>query len=70
MHVHCIALCISDRSSSNDRASIVEGALARIFQLFRDEIDHHIPPCTAIVWKEQRSLNHKAAKTFINKYQA
>jgi hypothetical protein len=49
MHVHCIALCISDRSSSNDRASIVEGALARIFQLFRDEIDHHIPRCTAIV---------------------
>jgi hypothetical protein len=70
MHLHCLALCISDRSSSNDRASIVEGALARIFQLFRDEIDYHTPPCTAIVWKEQRSPNHKAAKAFIHKYQA
>jgi hypothetical protein len=29
--------------------SIVGGALERILQLLRDQIDHHLPPCTAIV---------------------
>jgi hypothetical protein len=31
-----MALWISDRNSSNDLASIVGGALQRIFQLLRD----------------------------------
>jgi hypothetical protein len=36
MHLHRMALWISDCSSSNDIASIVGGALQRIFQLLRD----------------------------------
>jgi len=43
--------------------SIVEGALARIFQWLRDQRDHHRPPCTAIVWEEKRSPNSKKEKT-------
>src|SRR6266702_8741043 len=65
---HCALL--GDRGSSNDIASIVEGALERIFQPLRDQIDHHIPSCTAVVWEEERSPNHKAAKAFITRYQA
>src|SRR2546428_11431838 len=65
---HCAIL--GDRGSSNDRASIVEGALQRIFQPLRDQIDHHIPSCTAVVWKEERSPNHKAAKACIHRCQA
>jgi len=48
---------------SNDRGSIVGGALERIFQLLRDQVDHHLPPCTAIVWEEKRSPNSKKEKT-------
>jgi hypothetical protein len=70
MHVHCIALCISDRRSSNDRTSLVGGALERPFQLLRDQIDHHIPSCTAVVGEEQRSPNHETAKAFIHRDQA
>src|SRR6266404_5280872 len=70
MHVHCIALCISDRSSSNDRTSLVGGALERPFQLLRDQIDHHLPSCTAVVGEEQRSPNHSTAKAFIHRDQA
>ena len=62
MHLHRIALCRSDRGSSNDITSIVGGALERIFQPLRNQIDHHIPSCTAVVWEEERSPNHKAAK--------
>ena len=69
-HLHRMALYLGDRGSSNDRASIVEGALQRIFQPLRDQIDHHIPSCTAVVWKEERSPNHKAAKAFIRRCQA
>jgi hypothetical protein len=70
MHLHRMALWISDSSSSNDLASIVGGALERIFQLLRDQVDHHIPSCTAIVWEQECSPNHKAAKAFIHRYQA
>ena len=62
MHLHRIALCRSDRGSSNDITSIVGGALERIFQPLRNQIDHHIPSCTAVVWEKERSPNHKAAK--------
>ena len=61
MHPHRIALCISDRGSSSDRASIVGGVLQRIFQSSHDEIDHHIPSCTAVVLVEAHAPNHKAA---------
>ena len=47
----------------NDMAAIAGGALERIFQLLRDQIDHHLPPCTAIVWEEERSPNSKKEKT-------
>ena len=69
-HLHRMALYLGDRGSCNDRASIVEGALQRIFQPLRDQIDHHIPSCTAVVWKEERSPNHKAAKACIHRCQA
>ncbi len=49
VYLHRIVLFRGDRSSSNDRASIVGGALERTFQPLRDEIDHHIPSCTAVV---------------------
>jgi hypothetical protein len=70
VHLHRMALCISDQCSSNDIASIVGGALQRIFQLLRDQIDHHIPSCTAVVWEEKHTPNHKAAKAFIYRDQA
>ena len=63
-------LCRSDRSSSNDIASIVGGAWQRIFQLFCDQIKHHIPSCTAVVWEKRHSPNHKAAKACIHRDQA
>ena len=47
----------------NDMASIAGGALERIFQTLRDEIDHHLPPYTAVVWKEAYSPNSKKEKT-------
>jgi len=49
------ALCLGDRGSSNDyslhRRRRVEGDISAA----RDQIDHHLPPCTAIVWEEERS---------------
>src|SRR5712692_8382167 len=66
-HLHRMALWRGDCGSSNDRASIVGGALERIFQPLCDQIDHHIPSCTAVVWEEERSPNHKAAKAFIHR---
>ena len=68
--LHRIALCIGDRSSSNDIASPVGGAFERIFQPLRDQIHHHIPSWTAVVREEKRSPNHKAAKACIHTYQA
>ena len=68
-HRHRIALCISDRGSSNDIASIVGGALQRIFQPLRDQIDHHIPSCTAVVLVKEHAPNHKAAKALIHRDQ-
>jgi len=44
-------------------AFIVGGALERTFQLLRDQIDHHLPPYTAIVWEEEYSPNSKKEKT-------
>jgi hypothetical protein len=63
-------LCRSDHSSTNDIASIVGGALQRIFQLLCDQIKHHIPSCTAVVWAEEHAPTHKAAKACIHRYQA
>jgi hypothetical protein len=70
MYLHRIMLCLSDRRSANDLASIVGGALPRIFQLLCDEIKHHIPSCTAVVWEKRHSPTHKAAKACIHRYQA
>src|SRR6267143_4223748 len=70
LHLHHIVFFIGDRSSSNDRTSIVGGALERTFQPLREQIDHHIPSCTAVVWEEKHSPNHKAAKAYIYRYQA
>jgi len=58
--LHCA--CRGDRSSSHDTTSIVGGALARPFQPLRNEIDHHIPPCTALVWEEEPSPTYKGSK--------
>ena len=69
MHLHRITLCISDCGSSNNRASIVGGALERIFQPLCDQTDHHIPSCTAVVLAEEHAPNHKAAKALIPRYQ-
>jgi len=52
MHLHRIALWIGDRGSSNDIASIEGGALERTFQPLRNQIDHHIPSCIAVVGDE------------------
>jgi len=68
-YLHRIALCISERGSSNDIASIVGGALQRIFQLFRNQIDHHIPSCTAVVWPEEHTPNHQTAKALTHRHQ-
>ena len=46
----------------NDMASITGGALERIFQTLRDEIDHHLPPDTAVVWEEKNSLKQQESK--------
>src|SRR5215217_2579080 len=70
VHLHRIALFIDDHGSSTDLASLVGGALERTFQPLRNQIDHHIPSCTAVMWDEEHSPNHKAAKAFIKRYQA
>jgi hypothetical protein len=70
MHLHCMALWISDCHSSNDLASIIGGALQRILQLLRNEINHRIPSCTAVVWEEEHTPNHKAATACIYSDQA
>jgi len=61
MHLHRMALYLSDRGSSNDLAFLVGGAFVRIFQPLRDQIHHHSPSCTA-VWKEEHAPHHTAAK--------
>jgi hypothetical protein len=52
----------------SDMAFIVGGALERTFQLLRDQIDHHLPPYTAIVWEEEYSPNSKKEKTPTKRY--
>jgi len=47
----------------NDMPSIVGGALERIFQLLRDQRDHHLPPSTAVVWDREHSPNSKKKDT-------
>jgi len=42
--------------------------LERIFQTLRDEIDHHLPPYTAVVWKEEYSPNSKKEKIRTKRY--
>jgi len=54
----------------NDMAFLVGGALQRTFQLLRDQIDHHLPPYTAIVWEEECSPNSKKEKTLTKRCQA
>ena len=70
MHLHRMALWISDRGSSNDIASIIGGALQRIFQLLRDQIKHHIPSCTAVVWERGTLSQPQGSKGMIHRYQA
>jgi hypothetical protein len=70
VHLHRMGYVEADRSSANDIAAIVGGALPRIFQLLCDEIKHHIPSCTAVVWEKRHSPTHKAAKACIHRYQA
>jgi hypothetical protein len=70
MPLHRRMLWISDRGSSNDIASLVGGAVDRIFQPLRDQINHHIPSCTAIVWAKNHTPNHKAAKALTHRDQA
>ena len=52
----------------HDLVSLVGGALERIFQTLRDQIDHHLPPSTAVVWEEKHSANSKKAKTRTKRY--
>ena len=54
----------------NDMVSIVGGAFEWPFQLLRDQIDHHLPPYTAIVWEEEYSPNSKKEKTHTKRCQA
>jgi len=70
VHLHRMTLYLSDRGSSNDIASRVGGALVRIFQPLRDQIDHPIPSCTAAVWEKEDAPHHTAAKACIHRYQA
>src|SRR6266436_5880079 len=46
------------------------GALQRIFQLLRYKIDHHLPPCTAVVWLAAHAPNRKGAKELTKRCQA
>jgi hypothetical protein len=52
----------------HDLVSIVGGALERIFQTLRDQIDHHLPPSTAVVWEEEHAPNSKKEKTRTKRY--
>ena len=54
----------------NDITSLVGGALERIFQLFRSQIDHSLPPYTAVVWEEEHSPNSKKEPTLTKRGQA
>ena len=36
--------------------------MERIFQLLRDQIDHHLSPYPAVLWEEERSPNSKQRK--------
>ena len=66
MHLHRMTLYMSDRGSSNDRASLVGGAFGRIFQPLRDQIHHHSPSYTA-VWNEEHAPHHIAAKACLGR---
>ena len=37
--------------------------MERTFQLLRDQIDHHLPLYTAVVWDREYSPNSKKEKT-------
>ena len=52
----------------HDLVSLVGGALERIFQTLRDQLDHHLPPSTAVVWEEEHSANSKKEKTRTKRY--
>jgi len=54
----------------NDIDSIAGGALERIFQLLRDQIDHHRSPYTAVGWDEECSPNSQKEKTRTKRCQA
>jgi hypothetical protein len=49
---------------------IVGGAWERIFQPLCNQIDRHIPSCTAVVRHEEHAPNHTTAKAYIPRYQA
>ena len=63
------ALYISDSGSSNDIASIIGGALVRIFQALRNQINHNIPSCTPAVWVEENAPQHPTAKAYRHRSQ-
>ncbi len=46
------------------------GAWQRIFQLLRHKRDHHLPPCTAVVWLAAHAPNRKGAKGLTKRCQA
>jgi len=50
--------------------AMIEAALQRIFQLLRDEIDHPLPPYTAVLWEEEPSPTSKKEKPFTKRGQA
>ena len=43
--------------------SLIGGALERIFQLLRGQVDHHLPLCTTIVRDEKHSPDSTKEKT-------
>ena len=61
-HRHRMTLYISDCGSSNDIASIIGGALVRIFQALRNQIDHNIPSCTPAVYEEEDTPQAPSSK--------
>src|SRR3989442_12540885 len=58
-----MALFRGNRSSSQRHGLHRRRSVGRTFQLLRDQIDHHLPPYTAIVWEEEYSPNSKKEKT-------
>src|SRR2546430_11814781 len=62
--LHLIGLAIGNRRSSQRHDLPGSGtALQRIFQLLRHKRDHHLPPCTAVIWRAAHSQSHGSKGT-------